>query len=383
MYHTLQRSVIWGTTLVRTLTFICIPFIVIKLTNSNISPTIIGLLLGCGWLFGIIGGYLISYLSDALGRKKLMTMTLFLWSLVFLLFLINQSIITMFILNITNGLCRAFHDPITQSIISDSEENEEKKKKLFHKRYLSANVGGAIGPLIGGFISGDSVKIVFLISFLLLFIYAIINMCIQYPETQKVKTITIKKSLSIVKKDTKLQLIVYSALFISVGVALVDLFPTLLKGKFINTQFFSYLLTVNALTVLLLQPIIASYIVKLREKQALLSGCLIFTLGLLIISISPSFWLMVIGMFIFTIGEIIVLPTGSILIDNIAPTNLVGTYYGAYNFRTFGNFLTPIIVGLLISSINVTIVFSAFSLITLLSFLFYVIFFNLNTNKTT
>ncbi|MGE6553326.1 MFS transporter [Bacillus mycoides] len=345
--QSLLWSVIIGTFIVRTITFICIPFIVIKMTLENLPSYQIGIILGCGWLFGMIGGYQVSYLSDFIGRKKVMSLTLLLWSLVFLFFVMNQSIIMMFILNIVNGLCRAIHDPISQSIISISAGTEKQKKNYFNYRYLAANVGGAIGPLIGSIVTEEYVSILFMVCFLILLSYSISNLFFEYPQNKNKNITTFHDSIKMIRNDMKLKYLIIAGVIIAVGVAIVDLIPLILKDKGFAVHIFPKLLTLNAITVLLFQFIISRLARKISERTYVYLGSSLFTLGLILIGIGNSIWHMYLGMIIFTIGEIIILPMGSILVDKIAPKSFVGTYYGAYNFRTFGNFSAPIVGGIL------------------------------------
>ncbi|MGE6553165.1 MFS transporter [Bacillus mycoides] len=351
-----SRSLLWsviiGTSIVRTITFICIPFIVIKMTLGNLPSYQIGIILGCGWLFGIIGGYQVSYLSDCIGRKKLMSFTLLLWSLVFLFFVMNQSIIMMFILHIVNGLCRAIHDPISQSIISTSTSTEKQKKKYFNYRYLAANVGGAIGPLIGSMVTEEYVSILFMACFLILLLYSISNLFFEYPPNRDKNNITFHDSIKMIRNDMKLKYLIIAGVTIAVGVAIVDFIPLILKDKGFAVHIFPELLTLNAITVLFFQFIISRLARRISERNYVYLGSSLFTLGLILIGIGNSILHMYLGMIIFTIGEIIILPMGSFLVDKIAPRSFVGMYYGAYNFRTFGNFSAPIVGGILMGIIG-------------------------------
>ncbi|MGE6619471.1 MFS transporter [Bacillus mycoides] len=378
--QSLLWSVIIGTSIVRTITFICIPFIVIKLTLGNLPSYQIGIILGCGWLFGIIGGYQASFLSDLIGRKKLMSFTLSLWSVVFIFFLINQSIIMMFILNIVNGLCRAIHDPISQSIISDSTSTDKQKKKYFNYRYLAANVGGAIGPLIGSLVTEEYISITFMLCFLILVLYSIINLFFEYPQNRNKKNIHIKfnASIKMVIHDMQLKYLIVAGTTIAAGVAIVDLIPLILKDKGLDVQIFPKLLTLNAITVLLFQVIVSKLASKIKEHYYVYLGSILFTLGLIMIGVASNVWYMHLGMFIFTIGEIIILPMGSVLVDKIAPRAFVGTYYGAYNFRTFGNFVAPIVAGILMNTIGSVEGFTLLGIVCILSMYYYNKFFMLS-----
>lgn len=120
-----------------------------------------------------------------------------------------------------------------------------------------------------------------------------------------------------------------------------------MKGKIENAAYvYSGLLTINAVVVVLFQPIIA----KWSEKKPLLVNMAIGTgllcVGLIAFSLGIHWSVYVLGIFVFTLGEILIVPSGSLFIDRIAKGDLKGTYFGASNFRMLGMFIGPTFGGL-------------------------------------
>jgi MFS family permease len=59
------------------------------------------------------------------------------------------------------------------------------------------------------------------------------------------------------------------------------------------------------------------------------------------------------------------------MIDQLAPEHLRGTYFGAAQFRKIGNFLGPIIGGYLLSQFQGQIMFWVIAILTLGSIIFF------------
>jgi MFS family permease len=80
---------------------------------------------------------------------------------------------------------------------------------------------------------------------------------------------------------------------------------------------------------------------------------------------------MMIAMAIVTIGEIFIFPSTSVFIDQIAPEDRKGTYFGAGQFRSIGNFTGPVLGGWLLQDFGGDFLFSVIAGIILCSIFFY------------
>ena len=76
-------------------------------------------------------------------------------------------------------------------------------------------------------------------------------------------------------------------------------------------------------------------------------------------------------MLVFTLGEILAFPAGNLLIDEIAPEGMRGTYFGAQSFQNIGSFLGPLIGGVLLVHLGGTPLFAVLALISLSGIWFY------------
>src|SRR3990167_6401367 len=102
-----------GTCIVNVAIYMSLPFLAIFLAkNTLLQPTLIGLVVGSASLAAIIGGSLSAYLSDKIGRRILLLISLVGTSFTFFGFFIvsldqhKALIIVIFsILNFFSGLC--------------------------------------------------------------------------------------------------------------------------------------------------------------------------------------------------------------------------------------------------------------------------------------
>jgi MFS family permease len=77
------------------------------------------------------------------------------------------------------------------------------------------------------------------------------------------------------------------------------------------------------------------------------------------------------SMIVLTIGEILVFPAGSVLLDQLAPEGMRGTYFGASGFRSLGHFIGPWFGGWLLQGWGGQVLFVTIAGIVMASTLLY------------
>ncbi len=136
-------------------------------------------------------------------------------------------------------------------------------------------------------------------------------------------------------------------------------------------QIINYLVTTNACVVIGLQYLVGSRINQANLFLMLCLGMLFFLLGLIGFSQADGVLVWVIAMAVFTIGEIIIIPTEYLFIDFIAPENLRGAYYGTQNLSNLGGALGPMLCGVALSLYQPQVMFYLLCLCVLLALGFY------------
>lgn len=127
-FHPLVWIILSGTIFVRTASFMAIPFLALYLHNElQASPLLIGVTIGIAPLFSTFGGLIGGYLTDRFGRKAVIIITVFIWSLTFVGFALAPSAVYFVVLNAVNGLCRSFFEPGTQALMIDFTEDAKKE----------------------------------------------------------------------------------------------------------------------------------------------------------------------------------------------------------------------------------------------------------------
>lgn len=377
-FHTIVWVLLIGTVLSRGSAFMTLPFLSIYLSrNLDLPPAIIGLTVGMSPLMATVGGFIGGHLSDRYGRKKVMLFSLFTLAFVYYGFTVASSQGWFILLNALNGLCNSFFEPTSQALMADITE-KKNRMKAYSLRYTAINVGASVGPLVGAYLATTSAKMSFAITGTTYLLYAIVlyfflQKLVIHQREQSKKSVSFNDAFRIIRKDRALMFLILGSILVNIGYVQLDSnLPQYLAAKMQNgVVIFSVLLTINAVMVVVLQMPISHIAEKFKPMQAMLAGSIFMAAGLVGFSFISGWVTAVISIILLTFGEILIFPSSSILIDNLAPEHLRGTYFGAGQFRKIGNFLGPVLGGFLLNQVHGQVMFWMISLVTLGSIFFF------------
>jgi MFS family permease len=120
--------------------------------------------------------------------------------------------------------------------------------------------------------------------------------------------------------------------------------PIDMTARGISRSMLGTVLAINGITIVLLQPLVASRLQRLNRSRVLAVGSLLVGLGFGLNALARGPGLFAIGALVWTLGEICVLPIGNAVVADVAPTDMRGRYQGAFGL-SFGvsAFCAPLI----------------------------------------
>ena len=347
-----------------------IPFLAIYLSSStNIHPIMIGVIVGAAPLASTFTGFIGGMLSDKIGRKQVMLSSIYIWGGVYIGLGIFRDPYILLTLNILNGICRAFFEPVSQAFMGDLTK-PEWRAKVFSIRYTAANIGFAIGPMIGAFAGISSNGNAFIITGL---IYLAYSVCLHYlftkfytsnAEEKNSSSLSLNETVSVILHDKILLLFILGGGISQVAYAqLTPLSHYITLNVEQGVLLFSWLMTTNAIVVVVTQIPLSSFLERFPPVWNMYAGNVLYAIGGLGFAFSSSTIEFILSMIVFTLGEVLCVPSGAILIDRIAPPHLRGTYYGANNFKEMGRFVGPTLGMVLLTSYGVQTLYGIVALI--------------------
>lgn len=383
-FHPVAWGVIIGTFLARTGFFMTIPFLGIYLGKvKGLDPATIGAILGISLFVGTWSSFVGGALSDRLGRYPVMIASIALWGFVFVGFAFAEATWQFFLLSALNGLFRSVFEPAARALLTDVTP-EEKRTDVFNARYFAINLGGAIGPLIGlklG-VGGTSSMVPFLLSasiyglYALLLIYYGVRFRQQHRSNQPKQSSdfpSVRNVVRIVFTDKVFLYFLIGNLFVAGAYSHLDTTLSQYIGHD-RVDVYSLLFVANTVSVLVLQYPLSRLMKRFSAMTALKLDCLLFGLGLFGLGTFDHIVLLVLAMAVFTCGEIRCFVIGDVLIGEIAPDHLRGTYYGASGFAYIGQSLCAWFGGYLLKELGFnqgTLIFAILMLLAFAAFPFF------------
>lgn len=381
-YDKITLLLMLGDSLIGLSTTITTPYIALYLLRTtHYSPASVGWVVGLSVMLGILCSIIGGYLSDYIGRGKLIYISLLSSIIIYLLYYISSfclsKIFIMIAFIILGGALNAFRSiyvPVSQAFIADYMPNE-KKAKCFQLIYIASNIGAILAPILSMQLGIVNTRSIFLLSALFYSIYVVLMLLlsskinffrINFSPEQK----SFFSSFKILIKDICLRYHLLSCF--AVGICCAQFDTTL--SQYLNiilpnpAKVYSMLIFTNCLTVVVFQSMIMNMIRNLDISKMIVTGCLILALGFYLMSLSQaSLVLITISVIMISMGQVFLFPNFGRFIDLIAPEHLKGFYYGISFLRLLGCAVGTIIGGYFVKYYNGQLLFMLTALVAILA----------------
>lgn len=314
----------------------------------------------------IAGSFAGGYVADRIGRKKVIVACEAVVSLGFIgVAFVNSPWLTLpyvfFILFLFNNLCMGAAGPAYQALIIDVS-HPENRRAIYTVSYWLNNLAVAIGGLAGAFLFAEHHFALFLgvatsmaISLLITVTciketYVPKKLATPAANKQKQRTTAFLADVmgayrAVLKHRIFMLFTVANLLIIAVEEQLTNVIGLRLVREIPEPQqLFSFLTvqvdgmnllgllkTENTLLVVCLTVFVSYVMKRFKDRTALLTGVLLFFGGYIWISYSNSPAVLLIAMFIATLGEVMHIPVKQALLANMVPDHARSTYMAIHS----------------------------------------------------
>jgi len=283
----------------------------------------------------IVGGTVQIYsgkLGDILGYKR----TLIYFSFgnfitYFLLFTSSHFNFSAFIfipLFILNNIMSSLYQPSANAIISLSSDVPLSGFSILR---IATNLGWAFGPAVGGLvISYFGYAAMFVIAS-----GATFSAFVAYTTLGDVRgVVSSAGGLNISKANRSIFFLGAATIFLFIVVSqftvTLSLYANHIAG--LGSASIGLIYLINGLVVVTFQYPVYLAIRKIGMWNGMILGTVLYVIGYFSVSLDHSIYQFFVSMFVITMGENFVTPTGNALVSDIAQGKDVGTYMGIYNF---------------------------------------------------
>ncbi len=331
-------------------TFIFLPLIFIIV--YHISFIITGLFLGSATLLMAFVQYYSGILTDRIGRRTILVYSQIPAVVFYLLIYYTVANPYYFVLLLGSWygtiIINSIQYPAVQASVADITSVRDRLSGYTIMRIM-ANLGIAIGPLLGAYLAYFGLQYIFLVSstvtvveiFMLYFL-----MRETYVPSDHIQVMKGELSRTYMKDR-------FFVVFIIIGV-LLQIFMRQRGSTFtvytivlqnLPYMYLGYIWALNGILVVTLQFPLLRLMTKVGNPMMWRGvGTLFYAISFLVLTDSTAFLILALFMTISTFGEDLLSPTTQSIITTLAPDNMRGSYVGVYNlYSSFGGFAGAII----------------------------------------
>ncbi len=266
----------------------------------------------------------------------------------------------------------AMFKPVLSATISHTT-NEGNASIGFGIFYAMVNIGGFVGPWLGGVLRKISWDYVFYMSMGAITLNLLL-VCFFYKEPTKQdgpkkSILTVFKEIGLVFSDLKFVLFLvllsgfwtaFNQIFITLPLTLRDWVDTSViwcwfsgfsssakaacdAGEMFNPE---WIVNIDAGAIILLQILVSTVVMRFKPISTIVAGILISAIGIGSLALGHSMPLIIAGIVIFAIGEMTASPKSTEYIGSIAPEDRKALYMG-YSFIpvALGNLFAGLLSG--------------------------------------
>jgi MFS family permease len=329
------------------------PFLLIYINGKlNLPLTTVSTLITINAISSVIATFVAGQISDRLGRKGVMVISLLADSALFLLMLEASDYLTFAILMAGRGFANPLYRVGADAMLADLIPAEDRPEAYAAIRMIS-NLGIAIGPIVGGLLVSSSYNLAFYAAACGMGLYGLMLAFWGRETLQKTSAPARHEWLGGYDKvlgDRAFTPVIGTMMFGWVTVTLMwILMPIYAKTNFgVPENLYGWIPTTNALMVVSLQ-ILITFLTRQYETRRMMSlGMLLYALANGAVALATDFAGFWLAMVIMTLGELIIIPTSSTYVANIAPADMRGRYMSIYGLTwSFGQMVGPVLGGLL------------------------------------
>jgi MFS family permease len=332
------------------------PFLMIYASSKLDLPlTNIAFLLTINSAFGFASSLISGPIIDRLGRKWMMVFSLVSNGMVYLFLSQANSYETFAILMALSGSVNPLYRVGTDAMLADLIP-EDKRIDAYALLRLSNNLGIALGPAIGGLLATTSYTYAFLgatvgmTSYGLLLTFFAKETLPKSIDDEQDKEKEFFGGYPKILKDAPFRNMLLAFFLVSMGMTLIwTLMGVHAKNNYgMPESQYGLIATTNAIMVVTLQISITNITKRHLALPVMAIGAALYTIATGSVSLMTSFWGFWLSMVIMTFGELILVPTASTFVANLAPVDKRGRYMGLFGLTwPVAAGIAPIMGGLL------------------------------------
>ncbi|ACL67727.1 major facilitator superfamily MFS_1 [Anaeromyxobacter dehalogenans 2CP-1] len=339
---------VWTGMLVNRLASFVAPFLALFLVRERgFDAAEAGRIVAVYGLGVMVAGPLGGTLADRLGRRPTMLLGLVTGALSVAALALTRDPLALGALAFVNGATGEIYRPAMNAVVADVVPPADRTR-AYGLVYWAINMGWSVGLSVAGLFAERHLSWLFFLDATTSLAFAGV-LAFTVPETRPadVEPAPALAGLAQVFRDRVF--VVFMVLALG-GLMVFTQFqlaaPLDMAAHGVGPSGFAWLMALNGVGVVVLQPLLGARLRRYEPSRALAASALLFGIGFGVNALGGSVPLYVLGVMLWTLGEVVGFPVANAVVADLSPAALRGRYQGAYSMSWGVAFtLSPLIGG--------------------------------------
>jgi len=306
-----------------------VPFLTLYLTGRGYSIGQAGMAVSAYGIGNLGASLLGGHLADKIGRRQTILLSMFSGAAAMMLLSQAHELTLIILLTALTGLTNEFYRPASQALLADIVPSEQRVTAFAGLR-VSFNAGFAFGPACAGLLAAYGYFWLFAGDAATSVLFGLVAL-LALPQGSRGthQNASWREALRVLHRDRKLHQLLLANF--SIGLVFFQLGST--YGLHITQMGFSAavygaVVSLNGALIVFCELPLTRLTRKFPARHCMAAGYLICAAGFALNAFAHSIPALVLCMIVFTVGEMITMPTAAAYLANLAPPELRGRYMG-------------------------------------------------------
>ena len=301
------------------------------------SPTRAGQVISAFGLGALLGTYLGGKLTDTIGAYNVQKISLVLTGVGYLVLGQLTSYWTILVLMFLAGIMSEALHPANATAMSQVCPPELRTKGFALNR-LAINLGVTIGPVVGGYLAMVNYNLLFWIDGITCLLAAGLFMVFFKTARPPVAAVEFQEGTQPVRRSVFkdfyfLKVLAFSFFLGMIFVQLFNTFPLFFRTVYgFRENRIGLLIAVNTVIIVLFEMLLMDALKKQPLKRVIALGALLMGGGFALMPLGRGFLFGAFTVVVWTVGEMLTLPSLTTLIANHSDDAVRGKYMGMFGF---------------------------------------------------
>jgi MFS family permease len=306
-----------------------VPFLTLYLTSTGYPVGQAGMAVSAYGLGNLGASLLGGHLADKLGRRKTILFSMFSGAAAMMLLSQAHGLAAIIVLTALTGLTNEFYRPASQALLADIVPSEQRITAFAALR-ASFNAGFAFGPATAGLLAAYGYFWLFAGDATTSVLFGLVAL-LALPRGSRTGQANASwgAALRVLRRDRQLHHLLLANF--AIGLVFFQLGST--YGLYVTHLGFSpavygAVVSLNGALIVFCELPLTRLTRKFPARRVMASGYLLCAAGFALNAFAHTIPALVLCMIIFTIGEMITMPTGAAYLAELAPPDMRGRYMG-------------------------------------------------------